>query len=168
MYITPDIVKQLQSGNEEAFNTMYESYKKLLYFIIVSIIKDEMASQDILQDTFVKIYNRATDLENPNKFHSWACNIAKNLALNYIRDNRKYTELSDNLLSVYEAENSTFTYFNDMNSYLTDLENTIVFYKIQYDFTLQEIVKFTKIPLSTVYKIYKEALKKIKEHYSEE
>jgi DNA-directed RNA polymerase specialized sigma subunit len=69
------------------------------------------------------------------------------------------------LLDVYGYVEQGYTLFDEIADYLSDLENTIVVYKIVHERGFKEISALTDIPLSTVYQIYQKALKKIKEHY---
>jgi len=162
--VSKKVVRDLKRRDERAFNEVYASYRKLLFFIIVSITKNETSAEDILQDTFVKVYEAVENLEDDANFHSYICTTAKNLALNEIKRSRKVEEL-DPLLDVYGHEDEQFGLLKEIGDYLSDLENTIVIYKIVHGFGFKEISDFTGIPLSTVYQIYRRALVKIKEHY---
>ncbi len=162
------VIEGLKSGDATSFNIVYASYRALLFFIIVSIVKNEEDAKDVLQDTFIKIYENAISLKDNDKFHAWASGIAKNLALNKLKTRQREVELSDDLLEVIGREDETFHFLQDWNVALTDAENAIIAYKIVYDYTFQEIAQFLGTPLSTVYKIYGEALKKLKQSYQKE
>jgi RNA polymerase sigma-70 factor (ECF subfamily) len=135
-----------------------------LFFIIISIVKNETIAEDLLQDTFIKVYEAVGNLKDPSSFHSYITLTAKNLALNEIKKMRRVESL-DPLLDIYGQEEQSFTLLDEIASYLSDIENTIVIYKIVHERGFQEISSLTDIPLSTVYQIYQKALKKIKDHY---
>ena len=162
------VIEGLKNGDSTAFNIVYANYRALLYFIIVSIVKNEEDAKDLLQETFIKIYENASNLRDNDKFHAWSSGIAKNLALNHLKLRQREVELSDDALEVIGREDETFRFLQDWNAHLSDTENAVIAYKIVYEFTFLEIAQFLHTPLSTVYKVYREALKKLKKSYLKE
>lgn len=164
MLVKKKVIIELQRHDQEAFQQVYQAYRKLLFFIIVSIVKNETTAEDLLQDTFIKVYEAVDHLEDPANFHSYICLTAKNLALNEIKRARRIESL-DALEDVYGYHEQSFSMLDEIADYLSDLENTIVIYKIVHGRGFKEIGELTDLPLSTVYQIYKKALDKIKSHY---
>jgi RNA polymerase sigma-70 factor (ECF subfamily) len=164
MLVKRKVVLALIKKDAEAFNQVYSAYRKLLFFIIVSIVKNETIAEDLLQDTFIKVYEAVGNLKDPDSFHSYITMTAKNLALNELKKMRRI-ESFEPLEEIYGYEEQSFTLLDEIADYLSDIENTIVVYKIVYERGFQEISTLMDIPLSTVYQIYQKALKKIKEHY---
>ena len=167
MLVKRKVVLALIKKDAEAFNQVYSAYRKLLFFIIVSIVKNETIAEDLLQDTFLKVYEAVGNLKNPDSFHSYITMTAKNLALNELKKMRR-VESFEPLEEIYGYEEQSFTLLDEIADYLSDIENTIVVYKIVHERGFQEISTLMDIPLSTVYQIYQKALKKIKEHYQGE
>jgi len=164
MLVKRKVVLALIKKDAEAFNQVYSAYRKLLFFIIVSIVKNETIAEDLLQDTFLKVYEAVGNLKDPDSFHSYITMTAKNLALNELKKMRRI-ESFEPLEEIYGYEEQSFTLLDEIADYLSDIENTIVVYKIVYERGFQEISTLMDIPLSTVYQIYQKALKKIKGHY---
>lgn len=54
-----NLVQDLQAGKEAALATIYDMYADALYGLILKIVKDDGLAQDILQDCFVKIWQKA-------------------------------------------------------------------------------------------------------------
>ena len=167
MLVKRKVVLALIKKDAEAFNQVYSAYRKLLFFIIVSIVKNETIAEDLLQDTFLKVYEAVGNLKDPDSFHSYITMTAKNLALNELKKMRRI-ESFEPLEEIYGYEEQSFTLLDEIADYLSDIENTIVVYKIVHERGFQEISTLMDIPLSTVYQIYQKALKKIKEHYQGE
>lgn len=167
MLVKRKVVLALIKKDAEAFNQVYSAYRKLLFFIIVSIVKNETIAEDLLQDTFLKVYEAVGNLKDPDSFHSYITMTAKNLALNELKKMRR-VESFEPLEEIYGYEEQSFTLLDEIADYLSDIENTIVVYKIVHERGFQEISTLMDIPLSTVYQIYQKALKKIKEHYQGE
>ena len=77
----------------QGFDAVYEKYKNLIFQTAFLYIKEWYAAEDIMQETFLRyyIYMEHTRVENTK---SWLLTTAKNIALNYIRDNSRSTVLS--------------------------------------------------------------------------
>ena len=164
MLVKRKVILDLINRDQNAFNEVYSRYRKLIFFIIISIVKNETIAEDIMQDTFIKVYESIGNLKDPSSFHSYLCLTAKNLSLNELKRKKSVEEL-DPLLDIYGLEDEKFGLLDEIADYLSNLENTIVIFKIVHDQSFKEISAFTDLPLSTVFQTYQRALKKIKEHY---
>lgn len=113
------------------FDNIYETYKSHIFQTILMYTKDWYAAEDIMQEVFMRyyIYMEHTRVENPK---SWLMVTAKNMALNYIRNNRR-TILVD---QVYEEMIGT-----------QDSNETIFFDKLWK----QDVLESTKIILNALY-----------------
>jgi RNA polymerase sigma-70 factor (ECF subfamily) len=58
-----ELLALLRLGNEDAFSEIYNRYWKRLLSIAYNISKDKSASQEIVQDIFIGIWNRRLDLD---------------------------------------------------------------------------------------------------------
>lgn len=95
-------------GNEEAFHILFDAYKPKLFSYLYSITKSHEAAEELLQETFLKIWVSRGSLmhvENPERY---IVTIARNKALDYLRDIAKNKRLIEQLwLNVTESRNST-------------------------------------------------------------
>lgn len=82
-----ELVKRYKEGNEIAFDVLVRRHSKEIFQRICFIIKDKTISEDILQDTFIKIVRSIkSDVYNEDgKFLPWAITIARNICLDYKR-----------------------------------------------------------------------------------
>jgi RNA polymerase sigma-70 factor, ECF subfamily len=77
--------------------TIWTAFGDSLKRFILSRVRDEQASEDILQDVFVKIHARIDTLNDERKLQSWVYQIARNAIADYYRKSHTLTELSDGL-----------------------------------------------------------------------
>lgn len=86
----PDLlIKRLKKGNEVAFSRIYQRYNVALHGVIYSIVKDSNVSEEILQDVFVKIWEKCDSYDDDRgRFFTWAMNIARNSSIDYLRSRR--------------------------------------------------------------------------------
>ena len=82
-------IRQLQEGHNESFNEIYYLSSKYIYKIIYDIVQDYYTTEDMLQETFLKIYNNIEKLQSPEAFYVWAGRIATNLCIRYRQKYRK-------------------------------------------------------------------------------
>ena len=75
----------LKQGNEQAFEEIYNLYSSRLFGNIYRMVKSESTTQEILQDTFLKIwYNRAS-IDLDKSFRSYLFRIAENKVYDFFR-----------------------------------------------------------------------------------
>ena len=91
------LIEKMQSGNEYAFSKLYVMYSEAMYGIIYSIVLDEAIAEEVLQDTFVKIWNKRSSYSiNKGRFFTWILNIARNTAIDKTRS-KSYKNSKKNL-----------------------------------------------------------------------
>ena len=81
-----------QSGDREALDELLRSVQEPLFRYIKSIVQEEHAAEDVLQETFVRIYRKLGWLRDPQMFRAWSYRIASREAFRYLRRERKWTE----------------------------------------------------------------------------
>lgn len=74
--IPPELVERMQNQEPAAFEEFLEQYGTNLYYFGVRMCGDRDDAQDMLQDTFLKIFQSIKDLKNPEAFKSWLYRIA--------------------------------------------------------------------------------------------
>lgn len=80
------LVTQLRAQDQKAIAQLYRNYSAALYGVILRIVKQEEIAEDVLQETFVKIWSAfSTYDENKGRLFTWILNIARNLAIDKIR-----------------------------------------------------------------------------------
>lgn len=72
-------------GNEKAFNELVERYQERLHNHINRMIGDTAQAEDIVQETFLRVYQHGDSFDTTKKFSTWIYTIAGNLAKNELR-----------------------------------------------------------------------------------
>ena len=170
--IGDQIIKKIALGDMNAFQTLYESTSKNIYGFALSITRNKHDAEDILQETFLKVYTKAADYIGIGKPMAWILTIARNLALSKLRENGKAFDLDENrdsvlgLTTVENAEHRILleTVFNS----LTLEEKQIVYLHAASGLKHREIAEMLNISLGTVLSKYNRAIKKIKLTVKEE
>ncbi len=80
------LVETLRQGSQEAFSYLYDNYSQTLYGVVYRMVNDEDTAQDILQDSFVKIWkNIANYDESKGRLYTWMLNVARNQCIDTMR-----------------------------------------------------------------------------------
>ncbi|WP_136479953.1 RNA polymerase sigma factor [Cognatitamlana onchidii] len=171
--IEKQIVSLLQDGDKKAISLLYENYADSLYGVIQKIITDEDTAQDVLQETFVKIWRYAKKYDSSKaKLFTWLYRIAYNTAIDKVRSQKNKTgnEVQIETSAVYKI---TSTELNqdvmDIKKHLKSLDEK---YQIVIDalffegMTQQEASDELNIPLGTIKSRLKIGLRELKKIYN--
>ena len=87
------LVKRIENGDQQAFEQLYNRTSgKVLYGTIRVYIKEADAADDVLQDTYIKVYNNIANLSSSANILGWIRTIAANTARDYLRKSKRFTE----------------------------------------------------------------------------
>jgi RNA polymerase sigma-70 factor (ECF subfamily) len=103
------LVKQLQSktSKEQAFRALLSLYKERLYWHIRNIVKSHDDADDVLQNTFIKIYKNIHNFKGDSKLFSWMYRIATNEAITLLNKNAKRLQITSEELQQLAINNLT-------------------------------------------------------------
>ena len=83
---------------EQAFRTLVSQYKERLYWHIRRIVLNHDDTDDVLQNTFIKIYRNIEGFKGKSALYSWMYRIATNEALSFLNSKaRKYSVSNEEL-----------------------------------------------------------------------
>lgn len=86
--IDPDneLMKRVAKGDDEAFKLLFERHNRLAWSVIYRQLGNVAASEDLVQEAFLRVYRAAPKYEPSAKFSTWLYTVVTNLCLNYKRD----------------------------------------------------------------------------------
>lgn len=96
-YSDEELIFQFQKGNEHAYLELVNRYKDRLLNFIFGYVHSKESAEDIVQDTFLKLYTSADMYKEIAKFSTWIFTIAANLAKTELRKlkRRKIFSITD-------------------------------------------------------------------------
>lgn len=112
-YTEEQFINLLKAKSEEAFNILYDNYSPALYGIVLKIVNSEEAAQDVLQDSFVKIWKNFTNYDRSKAtLFTWLLNIARNTAIDYNRSKHvKYQiRMDDELVGIRQKQSEATSF----------------------------------------------------------
>lgn len=99
------LLYKVSMGNEQAFRVLFDKYRPNIYTTALRITADEWVAEEILQDTFLKVWLNREVIANLDNFGGWLYTIAKNLTYNAIKqsqnEKRKCLNMAKDSISVY-------------------------------------------------------------------
>lgn len=76
----------LKARDENGLRALYDHYSAALYGVIFRIVSDKETAEDVLQETFVKIWNNSATYDSSRgRLYTWMLNIARNNAIDKTR-----------------------------------------------------------------------------------
>ena len=96
IYSDEDLIKRFQDGDEQAYVELVNRYRDRLMNFVYRFTSDSEQSEDIVQETLIKLYTHKHYYKKIAKFSTWIYTIAANYAKTELRKkkNRKITNLS--------------------------------------------------------------------------
>uniref|UniRef100_UPI003216BA8B RNA polymerase sigma factor n=1 Tax=uncultured Draconibacterium sp. TaxID=1573823 RepID=UPI003216BA8B len=81
------LIRSFKNGDEVAFEKLFSRHHKKLYGFLFKLLNSKQDAEEIVQDTFIKIWERRADFIEGNSFEAFLFKIAKNAFLNLNRKN---------------------------------------------------------------------------------
>lgn len=104
------LIEAFQRGDEFAFVALYNRYKGPVYAFCAKMLLDRAAAQDVMQETFVRVYENRSRLINAGSFKSYLFTIARNQSLNHLRRSGRHIGLVDEGDGVLPAAGTPFSH----------------------------------------------------------
>ena len=155
-YELVDLVKQRSS---RGFDILYENYSDALYSVINRIVSNTTTAEDLLQDTFVKIWKNIDSYdEGKGSLYTWMLNIARFTSIDHVRTKQHRNlqqTVSEDILQFDTTVNKTNTAIDPIGLRATvhkleqkyrEVIDIIYFYGYTYD----ETAKLLDLPVGTV------------------
>lgn len=167
------LLQKLAQGDREALAQLYAQTKGAVYGFALSILKSGHAAEDVMQDTYVRVYNAAAGYRAQGKPLAWILTIARNLALAKLREDKKEAPLREwappgEESGSFAGQSADRMALHAALTILSDEERQIVILHSLTGMKHREIAAIIGIPLPTTLSKYRRALFKLKKYLQEE
>jgi RNA polymerase sigma-70 factor (ECF subfamily) len=92
--------------DEKAFRELVNRWEPRLYYYLRRIIEDEDAVWDVLQETWLAVFQSIRNLEDHRKFGTWLYQIARNKAVSVLRKENRHVQVTDEQIADYSEDNT--------------------------------------------------------------
>ncbi len=81
-----ELIERLQRRDPQALAELYDRYGKLVYSIILRVVRDAAIAEDLVQETFLRVWNRVQGFDAARgAIGPWLLAVARNRAIDYLR-----------------------------------------------------------------------------------
>ena len=167
------LLVRIQQGEVEAMNELYLQTKRGVFSFILPYLHDIHLAEDIMQDTYMKIFQNIHQFQPKTNGINWMLTIAKNTALNLINvrqreDSFDTQEMNDVLDGGHDTYEFDSPIIQKAKALLPEDEAHIVFLYAIGDYKHREIADMLSLPLGTVTWKYNKAMKTLREAFRDE
>lgn len=97
------LVTRVLNGDRSAFETLMRRHNRLLYRCIRSLVSDEAAVEEAMQQTYLMAFQRLSQFGGASAFSTWLVRIGLNEGLQHLRRTRKWGTVGDDLSEQNES-----------------------------------------------------------------
>ena len=163
-----DLVQEVKDGNRLAFAELVKRHQRSLYRLALRFTKDHGTAEDVVQEAFIKAYQKLHTFEERSSFKSWLFRIAINLSKNKLRSpTRNNVDVEDVVLSV-EGINESETVFHQLRDFvdeevqkLPERQRMALSLRVFEELSFQEIAVIMDCPYDTAKANYRHAVLKL-------
>ena len=95
MQTESDIIQQCRDGNREAFRWLVQQHHRLVFSLALKMLADEEEAKDVVQETFIRVWQRISDYNPQKPFTTWLYTIASRLCLDHLKQMRRILPLPE-------------------------------------------------------------------------
>ncbi|MGA9778675.1 MAG: RNA polymerase sigma factor [Limisphaerales bacterium] len=153
-------VLQARAGEPAAWDTLFRRYQLPLYVYVFELARDEQASLDLVQETFIAAVRHIGSLRDDEKFGSWLFGIAHQKCVQRWRKQNRQEVLRDEIADAPEEfddgpddllirREQEAEFMNLLNQLPLPQHSVLLLHFVE-DFSLEEIARITETPVGTV------------------
>lgn len=116
IHIDEDIITQCQNGDKSAFRMVVQTYQRMIFSLSLKMTCDEEEAKDIVQDTFLRVWQNIGRYDSSKNFTTWIYSIATHLCIDRLKKIRRLSPLP-------EDETAFHDYATNVNAH-NKLENS--------------------------------------------
>ncbi|WP_428327419.1 RNA polymerase sigma factor [Mucilaginibacter sp.] len=171
-----ELVLALRNREKIAIEALYDMYSSSLYGVISRIIIDTAIAEDVLQETFVKIWHSFSSYSTEKgRLFTWMVNIARNLSIDKIRskdfkNQNKNQELENNVTFIDEQRNTVYKPellgIKELVETLKPEQKSILDLVYFKGYTHVEAADELGIPLGTIKTRLRMAIQQLRKHFN--
>jgi RNA polymerase sigma factor (sigma-70 family) len=169
-------VLSMRNREKIAVEALYDMYSASLFGVISRIIPDTAIAEDVLQETFVKIWHSFSGYSNEKgRLFTWMVNIARNLAIDKVRskdfkNQNKNQELENNVTFIDEQSSTVYKPellgIRELVSTLKPEQKSILDLVYFKGYTHVEAAEELGVPLGTIKTRLRMAILQLRKHFN--
>ncbi len=169
----PELIAMLKARDEQGLRALYDHYSAALYGVILRIVIDRETAEDVLQESFIKIWNNSASYDaSKGRLYTWLLNVARNTAIDKTRSKNfrkgaQVQSIEDFVYSVDKQHNNTTSIDHiGLRKFVEELkpdQRQLIDLLYFGGYTQSEAAEELNLPLGTVKTRVKAALNRLRE-----
>ncbi|WP_431167587.1 RNA polymerase sigma factor [Tenacibaculum halocynthiae] len=171
-----NFIKELSSKKyrDRAFTKLLDLYQERLYWHIRKIVGTHENADDVLQNTFIRVYKSLSKFKQESSLHTWMYRIAYNESIRFLEKEKKKSfsslqEVSDTFLSNLKSDvffdgDQAQIKLHEILSTLTENQKRVFQMKYYDNLKFREISKLLNISENTIKTHYYAVVKHIEKN----
>jgi len=94
-----ELLKRLQSGDQLAFESLYQNYSREIYNKLVKMVKNVTLAEELTQDVFVKVWNKREVITIDQPFRYYLLTLTNNIVNDFYRKAARDRKLQDEIIA---------------------------------------------------------------------
>jgi RNA polymerase sigma-70 factor (ECF subfamily) len=167
-----DLVEAVQRGHTNAFSELVHRHQQAMLRVALRLTRDMEMAEDIVQESFLKAYQKIEMFEGRSSFKSWLYRITMNTAKNRLRSKPKENVNLDDLQMAVDGHVDSNLADGDVRSQLQveieklpQRQKLALTLRIFDDLSFKEIADVMECPYDTAKANYRHAILKLKERF---
>lgn len=168
------LVEEVRNGQRASFSELVKRHQKGLLRLSMRFVKDLDIAQDVVQESFIKTYEKLNSFEGRSSFKSWLYQITVNTARNKLREDRyDFSDIEDVQLGIDPQAEKSLVHravgeiLNTEVEKLPFKQKTALVLRVYEDMSFSEIAEVMECPYDTAKANYRHALLKLKEVFED-
>lgn len=168
------LVEEVRNGQRSSFSELVKRHQKGLLRLSMRFVKDLDIAQDVVQESFIKTFEKLNSFEGRSSFKSWLYQITVNTARNKLREDRyDFSDIEDVQLGVDPQAEKSLVHravgeiLNIEVEKLPFKQKTALVLRVYEDMSFSEIAEIMECPYDTAKANYRHALLKLKEVFED-
>ena len=95
-----DIITQCQQGNKDAFRWVVQTHQRMLFSLALKMLCDEEEAKDMVQETFIRVWQSIRTYNQEKAFTTWVYTIASRLCLDRLKRKKRVIAMPDDELAL--------------------------------------------------------------------
>jgi len=160
------LIKRAKRGEVSAFVELVDTYKDKIYAFLYRMTGNGEDANDLAQEVFLRVYSNLHTFDTDMRFSPWIYRIAQNLAIDFLRKQKKTVYLDDQLGQdndmTWQLESEApgpdeVALFHDFQTALeatlhelAPMYRMVLLLRYAHDMSYEDIARVTELPVTTV------------------
>ena len=95
-----DIITRCQNGDKEAFRWVVQTHQRMVFSLALKMLCDEEEAKDMVQETFIRVWQHIRDLDQQKTIGTWIYTIASRMCIDKLRRTKRIVSMPEDQMAL--------------------------------------------------------------------